>query len=182
MLDRTKKAEFIREGLARYPDARETVDYFQSSVMEAIFTAFETKMNWKTFQPRRLGGSLESGRGIGDRFIQGWIEGTLQNLYAAGEKMWLTLGLYWRPPRRPSAPVVAACHASREKGALVPLVDVPGRNQRINIGPLYKPGESRLLLEPGQDFDLSETFSLLLDTADEALVTVSADVATGGSV
>jgi len=184
MLDRTRKADFIREGLARYPDARETVDYFQSSVMEAIFAAFEAKTNWKNFQPRRDGeGSLESGRGIGsvDRFVQAWIAGTLPNLIAANEKVWLSLGLYWRPPTRPSAPVVAACHAWTEKGAVVPLV-VPGRNQRIIIGALFKKSERRLLLEPGKDFDPLEALSLLLDTADEAMATVAADGATGGSV
>lgn len=49
MLDATAKLNFLREGVKRYPDARETVDYFQTSVLEAIFAAFEARSNWNHF-------------------------------------------------------------------------------------------------------------------------------------
>ena len=36
MLDDTPKAAFIRDGLVHYPGARETVDYFQTTILESI--------------------------------------------------------------------------------------------------------------------------------------------------
>lgn len=52
MLDATSKTKFFRDGLVHYPDARETVDYFQTSATEAMFAAFEAT-NWKNFKPHR---------------------------------------------------------------------------------------------------------------------------------
>ena len=172
MLETTSKAEFLRVGLVRYPDARETVDYFETSVEEAILAAFQAKTNWKNFQPSRgPEGSLESGKTTGpaDRYIQVWITGGLPHRIEGQERAWITLGLYWKAPRRPSAPVVAACYATAEKGKPIPLLDLPGRDSQIALGPLYKKGERRLLLEPRDDFAAAEAFALLLDAVDDAL-------------
>jgi hypothetical protein len=176
MLEKTSKIEFVRVGLLRYPDARETVDYFQTSVTEAIFAAFEAKTNWKYFQPfRDPGGSLEAGKATGsvDRYIHAFIAGTLPNRNGGKEKVWIYLGLYWKPPRRPHAPVVAACSCSVDKGGAVPLLDLPGRDPQVELGALYKRGERRLLLAAREeDFDLDQAFSLLLDCIDEAMAVV----------
>lgn len=181
MLEKASMMEFLRVGLSRYPDARETVDYFQTSVMEAIFAAFEAK-TWKNFQPFRNQGGLELGKATGsvDRFIQGFIAGTLPNRNGGKEKIWIYLGLYWNPRRRPSAQVVAACSSWVEKGGPIPLLDLPGRDQQVALGPLNKRGERRLMVEPREDFDPSETFSLLLDCIDEAMGAVG--TVTGASV
>jgi len=178
MLDTTNKIEFIRQGLVRYPDARDTVDYFQTSVMEAIFAAFEAKAGWRNFQPlRNAEQGFEFGKFIGqvDRYIQAWIAGALPNVNGTQQKAWLALGLFWKPPRRPSASVVAACNAWTEKGVALPLFDIPGRDQRILVGAIYRKAERRLFLEPGEDFDPSEVFSLLLDAADDALTPPTID-------
>ncbi len=171
MLEKTSRMEFLRVGLLRYPDARETVDYFQSSVMEAILAAFEAKTNWKNFQPSRNQEGFETGKATGsvDRFIHAFIAGTLPNRNGAKEKIWIYLGLYWNPPRRPNAQVVAACSSWVEKGGPISLLDLPDRDQKVALGPLYKRGERRLIVEPREDFDAAETFSLLLDCIDEAM-------------
>jgi hypothetical protein len=168
VLDAAKKAEFFREGLRRYPDARETVDYFQTSILEAMFAAFEARTNWVNFQPRRDAGNLETGKLIGatDRAIQAWIVGRVGD---SPSRVWLSLGLYWKPPRRPNMPVVAACHASGDRGVPLLFTDVPNRPERLHLGPLHRRGESRLFVQAGDDFDAEEAFSLLLDAADEAL-------------
>ena len=60
MLDDNTKAAFVRDGLLRYPTARDTVDYFQTTVVETIQRAFEEKSDpWHNFEPRHQGGSLE---------------------------------------------------------------------------------------------------------------------------
>ena len=174
MIERTSKIEFVRAGLSRYPDARETVDYFETTVMEAIFAAFEAKTIWQHFRPlRNAEGSLESGKATGPvaRFINAYIAGALPNRNEGKEKVWLSLGLFWRPPRRPSADVVASSSCWFDRGGgPVPRVDLPSRDSRVAIGPLYKRGERRLILEPREDFDPAEAFALLLDSMDDALV------------
>jgi hypothetical protein len=171
MLDSASKIEFLRIGLARYPDARETVDYFETTLMDPIFAAFNAKADWKSFQPRRDSAqALQSGKFIGpaDRYIHAWIGGTLTSR-GISEKVWLTLGIYWNPSRRPNARAVAASACNIDRGGPVPFADLPGRSERVVIGPLNRPTERRLLLDLGDDFDPAEAFSLLLDAADDAL-------------
>jgi hypothetical protein len=170
MLDATNKIKFFRDGLVHYPDARETVDYFQTSAMEAIFGAFEAA-NWKNFKPHRDSeGSLQSARATGpvDRYIQASIDGTLANRNRGKETVTLYLFLWWNPPLRPKAQVVAACVAWDEKRP-VQLLDLPDRDQRVVLGLVKKKGELCLLLEPTKDFDPAEAFPLLLHSIDEAM-------------
>ena len=47
MAENTSDLAFFREGLARYPEARETVDFFENSVLDALSKAFEEKTEWK---------------------------------------------------------------------------------------------------------------------------------------
>ncbi len=172
MLDHAQVAAFVREGLLRYPDARETVDFFQTSILDALTAAFQSKPSWRNFQPRLdSDGNLQSSKiiGAGDRYIQLYIEGTVPGRMRPSGKAWLSLGLFWKPTRRPNTPVVAACHSSTEKGAPVPLLDLPDRDKRIMLGPLYKRSERRLFLEAGPDFEPAETFALLLEAGDDAL-------------
>jgi hypothetical protein len=167
MLGEKNKTEFLRIGLSRYPDARETVDYFQTSMMELIVGAFEAKTTWKNFQPHR---DSEARRTIGtaERYIQAYLEGTLPSRNRQKENVTLYLFLWWNPPLRPKAQVVAACVAWTEKGP-VPLADLPGRDQRVALGLVKKKGEVCLLLDALEDFDLAEAFPLLLDSIDEAM-------------
>ena len=173
MIERTSKIEFLRAGLSRYPDARETVDYFETTVMEAIFAAFEAKTSWKNFQlVRSADGSLVSGKAIGPvaRFINAYIAGALPNRNDGKDRVWLSLGLFWRTPRRPNADVVAVADCWFDGGGPVPRVDLPSRDSRVSIGAVYKKGERRLVLEPREDFDPAEAFAILLDSMDDALV------------
>ncbi|MBK9240537.1 MAG: hypothetical protein IPL75_09815 [Acidobacteria bacterium] len=176
MLDETGKAQFLRVGLERYPDARDTVDYFQASVVDAIISAFSEKTTWKNFQPRRdAEGNMETGKviGSGDRYIQAWVLGALPRLSETKERVWLSLGLYWKP-KRLSAPVVAFSNAWTEKGVMVPFSDVAGRDKRVTLGAVTKKSDRRLFLVPGKDFGPEEAFLLLLDSADDALGDVTA--------
>jgi hypothetical protein len=172
VLDGTAKLDFVREGLKRYPDARGVVDYFQSSILDALTAAFEERSAWTHFQPLLRDGRLDMGKSIGptDRFIQAWIVGTIGNIPM---KTFLGLGLWWSPPRQPGVHVVAACHATNEKGVQLPMQDVPSRSKSVKLGPLQRRTESRLFIPLADDFEPKETFSLLLESADEALGVVA---------
>lgn len=93
MLDEANKIKFLRDGLVHYPDARETVDYFERSVKEAIVAAFEAKTNWKNFRPHRgdSTGSLQVGNGTGDRFIHAFLGAR----YRTGTETKRRSGLTW---------------------------------------------------------------------------------------
>lgn len=171
MLDETKKSEFLRLGLERYPDARDTVDYFQTSITDAILAAFVEKTSWKNFAPKRDStGNFENGKvtGSGDRYIQGWVAGTLPHVASSKDRVWLSLGLYWKP-KYASASVVAFSSAWTEKGASVPFVDVLGRDVSVKLGALSKKSERRLYLVPDANFEIAEAFLTLLNCADDAL-------------
>jgi len=87
--------------------------------------------------------------------------------------VWLSLGLFWRTPRRPHADVLAVTDCWFDGGGgPAPRVDLPSRDSRVAIGPVYKRSERRLILEPREDFDPVEAFGLLLDSMDDALSTV----------
>jgi hypothetical protein len=174
MIDDTTKVAFVREGLKHYPGARETVDYFQTTILEGIQNAFEEKTDWKHFEPRRQDGNLEYGKAVGsiDRYIQSWARGTIQT--QGGINAWLAISLIWNPMRRPNSPVLVVANAWTDKGVVLALLDSPGRNPRVMLGPVSRRNERRLFLEPGDDFDPYEAFALVLDAADDALGPFSA--------
>ncbi len=173
MLDKASEGNFIRIGLERYPDARETVDYFETAVMQAIFSAFEGKGDWKHFQPARdpMGG-LYSGKAIGpvDRYIHAFIKGGVPARNGRNEAIWLSLGVYWNPARRPSAKVVASSTSWVEAGGpTLPLLDVTTRDRRVFIGQVNRRDRPRMVVELDEGLELSEAFGLLLDSLDNAL-------------
>ena len=172
MAGKTSEITFFREGLSHYPDARETVDYFENCVQEAISTAFDAKTNWKKFQPvRDSGGSLQKTKVTGpvDRYISVNVVGTLPNRIGGAERVWIVLGLCWNPRCRP-ARSVAFCYGVTEKSTAVQLLDLPARDKRLVIGPLNRKSERRLLLDADDDFDPDEVFPLLLDSVEDAMV------------
>jgi len=171
MAGKTSEIAFFREGLSHYPDARETVDYFENCVQEAISAAFDAKTTWKRFQPvRDSGGSLQKAKLTGpvDRYISVNIAGTLPSRNGDTDKVWIVLGLCWNPRCRP-ARTVAYCYGASEKSTSVPLLDLPVRDRRLVIGPLNRKTERRLLLDADDDFDPDEAFPLLLDSLDDAM-------------
>jgi hypothetical protein len=141
---------FLREGLLRYPGARETVQYFERHVLDAIFSAFETRANWKHFQPVRKKGSLEFGKGMGNVFINAWIVGAVptRNL----PKVFLGLGLHWTLPLvKGTANAVAACNCNASIDGVnrpVPFNRLESR-QGITLAPVYRRSEEpRLTRHP----------------------------------
>ena len=167
---------FFREGLSRYAVARETVEYFEQRVLEAIFNAFETRSAWTHFQPVRKKGSLEFGKGKGNVFISACILGAVitRNI----PKAWLGLSLNWNPPLVKgvgNAPVtaVAACHCNTTNadGLSTPVAfNEPASEGLISLGPLNRRREEpRFWLVASDTFDPDESFGLLLDAADAAL-------------
>jgi hypothetical protein len=177
MAHKTNELEFFRTGLLRYADARDTVDYFESSVQKALLGAFNGKADWRHFVPDRdSSGNLVTGKGLGisDRFISVWMAGTLLSRKAdSGRRVWVGMSVYWRPPQRTSASVVVSCHAWFEGNGLVPLLDVPDRDRRVLIGTTDRRNERKLFIEPAEDFDPSDAFSLLLASLDNGLASES---------
>ena len=171
MLEKADQIKFLRDGLLRYPDAHDTVDYFEKLVMESILGAFDGKTVWKELRPTRgADGKIQATKGIGNRFLSYFVSVTRPHRNADKDRIWMALGLYWNPKRRPSAQVVAACTSWVDKGGPVPLLDLPDRDPRVVIGEVDKRGERRLLIEPAEDFDPAEAFPLLLDSMDAAMV------------
>lgn len=164
--------DFLRQGLTYYPDARHTVDDFETMVTSALRAALEEKV-WNNFQPLRTSdGGIEFAKATGttDRFIHAWIAGRLAHRDEAKGKVWAAIGLYWNPPRRPRSLVVAASSVwAAEGGSALTLLDLPGRDKRVELGLVSKKNERRLIVEPAADFDAAEVFSLLLDSLDDAL-------------
>lgn len=172
MLDKTSRIDFLRTGLTRYADARETVDYFETTMMDSIVAAFEAKTDWTNFQPiRDSDGHLQFGKAIGpvDRFVHAYIAGALPTRNEK-RRAYLSLGVYWNPRQFKSARVVAASQCwMGEKGGVVSFLDLDSRDTRLVLGSIHKRGERRVLLEVNDGFEPVEDFALLLDSADDAL-------------
>lgn len=161
------KAGFIREGLFRYAEARETVNYFQTCVYEALMSAFEAKADWKHFHPVRNKDGFESGKAPGAVFLHAYIAGHVPSRHIK-EKAWLSLGLYWNARFRPKSVVAATLCWLDGGGPVMPFI-APASGGGIYLAPLYKKSEQRLILDAGPDFNPDIYFVELLDAADEAL-------------
>lgn len=166
MAEAMDKVAFIREGLSRYADARDTVNYFQTCVYDALMAAFEAKESWKHFEPIRTKDGFQSGRAPGAVFLHAYIAGHVPSRDIK-EKAWLSLGLYWNPRFRPKS-VVAATLCWVDGGGLARF-NPPPASGSIALAPLFKRSELRLVMEAGPGFDPEVSFGELLDASDEAL-------------
>lgn len=167
MTNPTSELDFLREGLVRYADAKETVSRFQSAVQDALLGAL-TSQTWRNFRPNLTNDAFESNKAMGSIFIHAYIAGTVPSREAT-EKVWVSLGLYWHPPLYQAASVVAACHVWLDKTWVwVPFNPVPPQSKVI-AGALYKKGERRLFLPLAKDFTPDTSFSALLEVVDAAL-------------
>ena len=168
----TAMEEFLRAGVVRYPDAWETVDYFETVILEQIFAAFNARDPWKHFHPSSKDGDLESGKGVGpgaDRYVHAYIAGALPSREL--EKVWLSLGVSGtRHVVQIRGRSLLAPVGLRGAGERLRL-GIPTRDQRLQIAPIYKTDpHRRLLLELSeQSFNPALDFALLLDAADEGL-------------
>ena len=173
------KSGFIREGLSRYAEARETVSYFQTCVYDALMSAFDAKTNWTHFEPVRRNNGFESGKAPGAVFLHAYIAGHVpcRNIK---EKAWLSLGLYWNARCRPKSVVAASMCWIDGGGPVVPF-NHPKSRSGFGIGPLYRRSEMRLIMEAGPDFSPEMSFADLLDASDEALGPVENDAQPGDS-
>ena len=75
MLDRDT-LEFVRSGLDRYPDARETLGFFEETIHKSIVDALRQR-EWRTFRPSTSNkGGLAISKAKGDTFLHAWLEGS----------------------------------------------------------------------------------------------------------
>ena len=159
---------FIREGLSRYEDARETVNAFQTCIYDLIARVLDAKADWKHFVPIRTHGVLQTTRAQGAVLLHVYIAGHVPGR-GIKERVWLSLGLYWSPPLRRSASVVVASTCWVDgMGALVPFHS-PCAPNGVSLAPIYKKSELRLVADVGPDSDLEQVLTTLLDAADDAL-------------
>jgi hypothetical protein len=177
MLDEKAKAEFLRLGVSKYPDAWATVDAFENEIFSAIKAAFEEKAPWAGFEPRLVNGSVDFKKLIGRelRWMSGSVIGTLASLDGPqlGE---INLGVFWNPPHQ-SHSVVAACAPWLGKSWMA-MRWPEQRQPPLEVGPLYNKNERRLYVGLSRQTELREAFTMLLDAVDNALATSSSERST----
>lgn len=160
------KGAFVREGLFRYAEARETVKFFESCIYELLMRTFESKVSWAHFQPLRTQNGLELTKAPGALhvYLAGHVPG--RSLLT---KVWLDIGIVWNPTLRRSKAVVLCANCWIDKtGAAVPF-NAPPSVTGPQIGGLYRRSERKLLLDVAPDSDIEQLLAELLDAADDAL-------------
>ena len=154
MLDRDM-LEFVRIGLERYPDARDTVSSFEETIHKSIVDALQHR-EWRTFLPST---NNKGGRAIakakGNTFLHGWLEGSTK--YQGVRFVYL--GIYWENP------VVAAVGLWDEKWKKFPIKQTSAPNGAIK----FNPSDQSLGLEVGKEFDPDADFKRLLDALEDAI-------------
>jgi hypothetical protein len=154
MLDRDT-LEFVRTGLERYPDARETVSFFEETIYKSIVDALQHR-EWRTFHPltnNKGGRVIAKNKGI--TFIHAWIDGSTK--YPGVRSVYL--GIYWEDP------VVAAVGLFDEKYKKFPIKSASALNGKVR----FNPSDQSLGLEIGTEFDPDTDFKRLLDALEDAI-------------
>lgn len=159
---------FIRDGLSRYAQARDTIEYFESRMHEVLRQTFDERTTWKNFRRARdTNGDLLppiTGRsGAQTRWLWAYVEGEKRG----DEKTFLTLGLCWNPPKVPN-PVVLYSAFTTGAGKLVNLTDRPDRDPRVRLGSIDR-NERRAFLVPTADFDAASDLAVLLEATDAGI-------------
>jgi hypothetical protein len=154
MLDRDT-LEFVRTGLVRYPDARDTIRYFEETIHKTVVDTLRQR-EWRTFHPSKSAkGDLAIGKNKGDTFLHAWLEGSTTRQ----GKLFVYLGIYWEEP------VVAAVGLMDEKWKRLPVKPPSASNERIK----FNPSDQSLGLQVGQEFEPDPDFKRLLDALEDAI-------------
>lgn len=155
MLDRDT-LEFVRSGLDRYPDARETLGFFEETIHKSLVDALRQR-EWRTFRPSTSNkGGLAIVKAKGDTFLHAWLEGSTTR---QGTVRFVYLGIYWEDP------VVAAVGLWDERWKKLPVKPPSGLIEGIK----FNPSDQSLGLEVGKDFEPDADFKRLLDALEDAL-------------
>ena len=158
MLDRDT-LEFVRTGLGRYPDARDTIAFFEETILKSVVDALQQR-KWRTFRPSHIKsglGSAVKSKGKEDTYLHAFIEGSTKS---KGKVRYVYLGIYWEDP------VVAAVWLCDEKWKALPLKPP---TVAPNEGIKYNPSDQNLFLEVGKEFEPDADFKRLLDALEDAI-------------
>lgn len=147
--------EFVRTGLARYPDARETIGFFEEAILKSIVDALQQRQ-WRTFRPSTNNMAIVS-KGKVDTFLHAFLEGSTKS---QGKVRFVYLGIYWNDP------VVAAVSICDEKWKELPL-KLP--TVAPDEGIKFDPSDQNLFLAVGKDFQPDADFKRLLDALEDAI-------------
>ena len=161
MLDRDT-LEFVRTGLVRYPDARETLRFFEEAIQRSVIDALQQR-KWRTFRP-----STNNKRGLkakGDTFLHAWLEGSTKR---QEDVQIVILGIYWEDP------VVAAVSFMDENWKKLPVT--PPR--ALDDGITFNPSDQSLRLAVGKEFEPDADFKRLLDALEDAIESTHRRLAT----
>jgi hypothetical protein len=155
MLDKDT-LEFVRIGIERYPNARETVSFFEETIHKSIIDALRQR-EWRTFRPSTSSkGGLVIGKAKGDTFLHAWLEGSTTG---QAQARYVYLGIYWEDP------VVAAVGLKDEKWRNLPM-----KPPSVLIsGIRFTPSDQSLGLEVGKEFEPDADFKRLLDALEDAI-------------
>jgi hypothetical protein len=157
---------FLREGLERYPDAREAVETFEREVQDRLLRLLEEKDDWQNFNPKRgqrgRGKALASGAwsGAGGRTIYAY-----QNSEQESDG-WIDLKLWWRSPR--ARDKVLICCGRWDLGYRMRQVDLADPKAPVVCGPIDQ-NKALLYTVLEANADFHEIGRLLLDEMDRAL-------------
>jgi hypothetical protein len=155
MLDRDT-LEFVRTGLDRYPNARETVGFFEQMIHKSVAEVLQQR-KWRTFRPSTNNkGGLAIGKAKGDTFLHAWLEGSTKR---QGNVRIVILGIYWEDP------VVAAVSLMDENWKKLPVK--PPR--ALNDGIKFNSSDQSLRLAVGNEFEPETDFKRLLDPLEDAI-------------
>ena len=148
--------EFVRTGMDRYPDARETVGYFEETIHKSIVDALQQR-KWRTFRPSSNNkGSLAITKSKGDMYLDAWLEGSTKR---RKDIRFVYVGIYWEDP------VIAAVGLMDERWKTLPLN--PPRAPKGGI--TFDPSDQYLGLAVGKEFEPDADFKRLLDALEDAL-------------
>lgn len=155
MLDRDT-LEFVRTGLDKYPDARDTLRFFEETIQKSIVDALQHR-KWRTFRPStNTKGGLAIAKAKGDTFLHAWLEGSTKR---QGNIRFVYLGIYWEDP------VVVAVGQWDEKWKKLPLKP----SSALSNGIKFNPSDQSLGLHAGREFEPDADFRRLLDALEDAL-------------
>ncbi|MCC7124347.1 MAG: hypothetical protein IT178_05830 [Acidobacteria bacterium] len=147
---------FVRTGLDRYPDARATVDYFESQVYALLVGALQ-RQPWRTFQPAiNEKGVLAVAKAKGDTFLHAWIKGSSS---VNPVIRFVYLGIYWKEK------VVATAGTWDANWKRIPLMS----SGPIAEGLIFSSVDQSVSVALDDTFEPEAAFARLLDAVERTV-------------
>ena len=161
---------FLREGVTRYVEATETLEYFQEKIADRLEAVLRHRRSWKQFSPLKGGEPFDSD--IDDNPGDGkWVLATADGKLNDQVRAQIEIGIWWKAPEQKEPILLYARAWHRKDENYLDVDELKAPDTLVRAGEVLDCGYLLRPLPEGSSFE--EIFEPLLVGIEDSLIRAS---------